>query len=599
VKNETRAIDVQSEGEMIEKVYKEVKILNEKGRDWAQEVIYYNKFSKIRNLTGMILGADSTVIQPKLKDANIEDQSAVSGFSLYEDGRIKIISLFGIQYPYTVIFSYEIVHDGFIDFPSWIPQYPDAPVRYSKYQISVPNDYNIRYYKRGLEIEPIIQNTATRKGYIFEIRDQPKLEVEPMSPRWSQMAPAILFAPSHFKIANVEGYADSWKSLGEWYNLLQNGRQELSPEKIYMLKTLVADAKDDMEKVRLIYDHLQNTTRYVSVQLGIGGWQTYDAKYVERNQYGDCKALTNYMLSMLQAVDIKAYPALVRAGENVADVAADFPSQQFNHVILAIPKSKDEKDLLWLENTSQTQAFGHLGAFTEDRNVLMITPEGGVLVHTPKTASSENQQQFKAEVQLEDTGNATFVVKAHYTGNKQDELRGMLATKPPRDQELWLRNEATDLPNMEIVSTDFEDLKQRKLNLDLQFAVNVPRYAGKSGTRLFFKPNALNRQKNTLPSVEQRRMPIVFPSTQVETDEVRFQLPVGYAPEAVPSPTLLETPFARYEARIEVVPNSLIYRRTLELKESKLSASTYNALKDFIKQVTLVDQAQVVLKKTN
>jgi hypothetical protein len=175
----------------------------------------------------------------------------------------------------------------------------------------------------------------------------------------------------------------------------------------------------------------------------------------------------------------------------------------------------------------------------------------------------------------------------------------MLATKPPRDQELWLRNEATDLPNMEIVSTDFEDLKQRKLNLDLQFAVNVPRYAGKSGTRLFFKPNALNRQKNTLPSVEQRRMPIVFPSTQVETDEVRFQLPVGYAPEAVPSPTLLETPFARYEARIEVVPNSLIYRRTLELKESKLSASTYNALKDFIKQVTLVDQAQVVLKKTN
>lgn len=595
IKSMQQIVDIWSENEMVEHVYKRITILNEKGREWAQDVIYYNKFRKIRNLTGVLLAADSSVVQSKLRDGNVQDVSAVSDFSLHEDGRYKVAMLTHTQYPFTVVYEYDIVHEGFFDLPTWYVQYPTIPIKHTRYEITAPTNYNFRYHKQNTDLQPIIQNGANQKKYIFEAFNQPKWEPEAMSYPWRDSAPAVLFTPNAFRLAGTQGSAESWQKLGAWYDFLQTNRQVLSPEKVAFVQNLVADAPTKAEKVRRIYAHLQKTTRYISVQLGIGGWQTYDAKYVEKNQYGDCKALTNYMLAMLQAVNIEAFPALVQAGERAADVIGEFPSNQFNHVILAVP---DDGKYIWLENTSQTQAFGHLGAFTADRNVLLVKPNGGELVRTPKSVATDNLQRFTTIATLDDFGKATFQVQAHYTGDVQSDVRGTLATKTPRDHEIWLREEATDLPNLELISMDFGQLAQNKLDLDLKFSVTVSRYATKSGTRLFFKPNAMNRQNAVPPVSEKRHQPIVLPFPLIETDETRFQVPAGFVAEAVPPPSLIETSFGKYEAKITTEAGALIYTRKLELKTNRIAADQYNAFREFLRQVSLADQQQVVLKKS-
>ena len=86
---------------------------------------------------------------------------------------------------------------------------------------------------------------------------------------------------------------------------------------------------------------MQNKTRYVSIQLGIGGYQPFEASVVDKTGYGDCKALSNYMLSMLETIGIKGHYALIMAGQNSPELEEDFPSSQFNHAIVAVPNGAD------------------------------------------------------------------------------------------------------------------------------------------------------------------------------------------------------------------------------------------------------------------
>ena len=139
------------------------------------------------------------------------------------------------------------------------------------------------------------------------------------------------------------------------------------------------------------YEYVQSKTRYVSIQEGIGGLQPFPASIVDKYGYGDCKALSNYTVALLQEVGVKSFYTKIRAGEGEPDLLLDFPAQQTNHVVVAIP---NDKDTIWLECTSQTNPFGYTGSFTGDRYALMITEEGGKIARTPSfsakiSASSE------------------------------------------------------------------------------------------------------------------------------------------------------------------------------------------------------------------
>ncbi|MFX4389041.1 hypothetical protein ABTA48_19565, partial [Acinetobacter baumannii] len=63
------------------------------------------------------------------------------------------------------------------------------------------------------------------------------------------------------------------------------------------------------------------------------------------------------MVALLKEAGIKANNVLIKAGEGKTDILSDFPSNQFNHVVVCVPNGKDS---IWLECTSQTVSPGYM-----------------------------------------------------------------------------------------------------------------------------------------------------------------------------------------------------------------------------------------------
>ena len=101
-----------------------------------------------------------------------------------------------------------------------------------------------------------------------------------------------------------------------------------------------------------------------------------------------------------------------------------FPYDSFNHVILCIPF---KNDTTWLECTSNTQPFGKLGPFTENRNALLITEDGGKLVRTPGSLAQDNQFNTEVHITLDPDGGAKAHAKILSTG----ELRSVFVDMMP------------------------------------------------------------------------------------------------------------------------------------------------------------------------
>jgi transglutaminase-like putative cysteine protease len=582
---------VESRNRAKERVRLVYTILKPEARDYGRIIIAYDKFRKIKSLKGELRDASGRLVR-KLKKKNVQDYSAIAGYSLYDDSRVRMAEFYYDRYPYTVEFEYELDHKGLISYPTWAPQSTAGAVEVSRFEISVPEEMDVRYYTYLLEAEPVVRKEKGRKLYQWQATNLPALEFEPYGPPRAEQIARVLTAPVEFEIEGRAGRMTTWREFGAWNYMLNAGKDELPPEEKKVIDELLRGARTDREKVERLYTYLQSTTRYVSVQLGIGGWEPFDATYVTERRYGDCKALSNYLLALLKYAGITAYTADVRSGSSEPDVIAAFPSNQFNHVIVMVPV---EADTIWLEATSQTMPFGHIGAANQDRNVLLITPEGGRLVRTPASRSVDNVQLRHARVELLPNGDATAEVRMRYSGTRQDRVRGALAQSTGRDRENWLRNEI-DLPAFRLLRADFSHVDAGKPDVILEFSVTIPKLASRAGKRLFITPNLMEQRRRIPDPVGDRRFPVQLRYAYLNVDSINYKLPADYRVEAMPEPVELDAFFGSYRSRTTLTENGeLLYVRRFEIEKNKFPAEHYEEFRDFIRKVVKADKKQVVL----
>ena len=595
VRSEYIEFRVQDASSAILVTKKAVTVLNEHGRNFAYFFHhYFGKSSDLVSFKGTVYNSQGEEIA-KIKKSDLKDRSLFDGFSVYSESRYLSAQYQHHDFPYTVEYETTEKYDAMMFYPRWDPQRREMlSVQSSEFNVYLPVNMELRYKEMNLKEQVTVNDQGGIKHYHWQVNGIPAVNSDLVGELWHELTPKVLTGPNEFTFGGYRGDMSSWKSYGKWQQKLNRDLGEVPEETLLAIKKLVADAPNKKEATRRIYKYLQENTRYVSIQLGIGGWQPFPPSMVDDTGYGDCKALSYYTQSMLKSVGIESLYTLVNAGRSMKNIYTDFPSDQFNHVFLCVPLGQDT---VWLECTSQTNPFGYLGTFTSDRPVLLITEEGGKMVRTPAMSLEQSQKITNAQVKIAANGSADIKLSTHHQGYFSETISRRLLPLGLEEQKKWLYNNL-ELPTYTINDHQFSKIGDEipvvlgEMNISLRKAASV------SGKRLFLQPNLMNRWE-VLPAVhDDRQTDFLIRYNKVWSDTLTYVLPEGFHPEFIPEAVLLEEKFGSYHYHLMDQAGTLKFVRRLELRKGRYQPEYYQKYREFLQQVQKADKAKVVFKNT-
>ena len=588
-----KTVIVESIRELIVKEKRIITVLNKLGDNYVDAYVHYNDDTKVKKLSAVIYNAFGKKIIRYSKN-KFKDVSAVDGGTLYSDSRAKYLDYTPTSYPYTIVFEseYENSSTGFI--PNWFPV-EGYYVSVEKSVFNFINNAQISYRKLEKNFTDYkISKEIKSNGLLYELENQKVVDYERHTLHSREFLPKLNISLDQFSLKGINGEAANWKIFGKWmYDYLIKGRDVLDNATLVKVKELVKGIDDPIEKAKKVYAFMQNNTRYISVQVGIGGWEPIAANKVDAVGYGDCKGLTNYTKALLDVVGVKSYHTLVYA-DNKRNIDKEFASFQGNHMILNIPNKGND---IWLECTSQTKPFGFLGDFTDDRNVLVITPEGGIIKRTPKYINQDNLQTINADVNLLENGSLTAsLVRKSYGIQYNDKY--YLADDSKSDLEKYYKSTVWDYNNnLEVQKTNIVNNKE-----NIEFIENIDLtikdYARVKDSSFLFRVNVLNKYSSIPKRYRKRERPLKISRGFYDKDEVVIKLPKDYHTTFLPQPKEIKTKFGYYKVVIEKVSeNSIKYTRELLLKEGVFPKEDYKKYRSFRKKIAKYDNLRLELTK--
>jgi transglutaminase-like putative cysteine protease len=595
IRSHQMTIDINGMKEMIVSQRKVVTVLNKSGNIHATAFVGYDEGRKIKDIYLLVYDKFGNQIE-KFKKKDFKDTSAVDGSTLYSDSKVKYYPFTPIEYPYTVEFYYQTITSNTGELPPAWAFSQDFMVSTQKSELT------INYSQESLK--PVIKeknfgafeilNKSTENSIVYQANNIKALKKERYSPSIGKIVPLVLIRPVNFNYEGYDASINSWSDLGLWmHKNLISGRDDLSASTINVIKGLVKDVDDDLEKAKIVFQYVQDNTRYISVQVGIGGIQPISAVEVDRLKYGDCKGLSNYTKALLKAVGVESYYVHVEAGNEKISFEDDFPNlAQGNHVILAIPYNDK---YYWVDATSQIVPFGFIGNFTDDRKVLVIKPEGGEIVTTVSYINDQNYQKTEAEYQLNDEGAIQGHVTRRSQGVQYDD-KYYLEKESEENIKKFYKNYWDNINNLEIKKYGFLN-EQDQVEFTENIGIKARNYASKSGIRLLFSPNVFNRIKRAPPRYKDRKLPFEIQRGFLDEDEYTISLPKGYSVESIPNAVSIDTKYGVYEMKLNEVSSGRIkLTRKLSINQGNYPKEDYSDYRNFLKEIAKSDATKIVIK---
>jgi hypothetical protein len=591
----------------VRRVYK---ILRPGGREYGTVfVVFRSPGERVTALHGWCIPAQGRDYELKDKDATERSVPKIEGAELISDLKAKVLQIPASDPGNIIGYEYELEERPLVLQDSWEFQ-DESPARESHYSLQLPPGWEYKAsWLNYQEVKPIQAGTTQSQWVVNNVKG---IRREEDMPPYGGVAGQMIV--SFFPLGGTSALTgfSNWHEMGAWYDNLELGRTDASPEIKQTVAALTASASTPLAKMRNLAEFVQHDIRYVAIELGIGGWQPHPAADIFQHRYGDCKDKATLMRSMLREIGIESYQVAINTERG--SILPETPAHRgFNHEITAIRLPAGLSDssliatiqhpklgkLLFFDPTDELTPFGRIRGPLQDNYALLVAPDGGELVELPRQPASTNSIERTAKLTLDSNGQLKGEVEETRLGDRATSQRWALRTVTKDvDRIKPIENVlASSLANFHITKATLINLQQTDQPFGFHYSFDAENYAKNAGDLLLVRPRVLgSKASGVLETKEARNFPIEFPGPARDTDTFEITLPPGYEVDDLPSPVDADYSFASYHSKSEINGNVIRYTRTFEVKELSVPVSKSEDLKKFYRIIATDERNTAVLK---
>lgn len=585
------------------------KILRPSGREYGTAVAFMRSNRKITGMRGWCIPEQGKDYEVKDKEAMERSIVGVEYSTLVSDVKEKLLQIPASDPGNIVGYEIEAEVQPYI-LQDWWRFQNTAPVHEAHYTLQLPPGWEFKStWVNHAEISPA---SIGGNQWQWVVNDVPGIREEEGMPPWHGVAGQMLVALFPPGGSGKKGF-QNWSDMGAWEAGLVQGRRDPSPELKRKVADLTANSPTTLAKMQALAQFLQHDIRYVSIQLGIGGWQPHYASDIYAHKYGDCKDKSTLMSAMLKEIGVDSYYLSINTTRGA--VGPTTPPQMFwfNHEILGIKLPDDVTDpsvvavylhptvgrVLIFDPTDELTPFGRLRGELQANYGLLVTGDGGALIRLPELSPAINGVHRSGKFQLSQSGTLTGDVVEVMYGDSATQQRYMLRavtkdTDRIRHVESLL---SRSLGTYQVNKASIGDLNVHDRPLQYIYSLTADMYAKSAGDLVLVRPRILgNKSRDILEKKEARKYPVEFEGPEKDADNFEITLPAGYEVDELPPPVNSEFSFASYHSKTEMDGNVLRYTRTFEIKEVSVPVEKLNDLKKLYRVIASDERNTAVLK---
>lgn len=572
-------------------VSKTVRINNENGKEAGYLIIYTDPYRTLESFKGTLTVSGGKEI--KIKAGDLYTRAVSENFA--DDSKVTSYSP-NSQYPYTVTYDYIIKYrKGIVSFPVFCPvdTYGEA-INEADFTLTVPKGKEIMV---DSTIECRESSSGNGTTYLWKVEDFDALDGEDFMPDIAALLPRVHTAPVDFGFAGVSGSQKSWSDVGGWLASLNGGTMDLDDRTKAEVEDMVSQCDSDLGKIKKLYGYLREKTRYVSIQLGIGGYKSMPASKVHMGGFGDCKALSNYMRALLDAVGIKSVYTVLNTREK--SFPEGFSSVGLtNHAMLCIPLADDT---LWVECTNPAVPLGFRHGDIAGHEVLAVSEEGSTIVNVPDYPDSLHFSKDEIEVFLAGDGSASIRTSRHLTLDDAVEYSWFADARPDIQMKRITSGFGININGFkaEEITDNFNSYDGPGYipEMDIKCSMKAGSYGRVSSGRMFVLVNPSSWAMTSQRSERKYDIHVSNPATL--TKKITVHLPDGFRIEAMPPKAEYRCDWAEFASEYSAEGRTFTATQTIKLIKGDFPKEKYPDFRAFVKSVNREGSAALVLIKDN